>query len=305
MSGAIARKWLAELRYRLKRHPLLYQVRYALILRLGGKEVFRPPGPVGRSRVPKIFAERVRDVDAEEGSFAAARRIAYTLSSGHPRGPGMGVDSVRALLAIEAGGRGVCSDYTQVFLGLCAAAGVAAREWGICESFLGSGVGHTVTEVYDTETERWVCLDPFFSLYPASREDGRPLSVVELAELAAAGETGGVRLVDIDPDGAAGDRRQRWIERYLQPGHHFFLLVGNDVFRQDRFLRLVGKVPIPVVHLLMLLSGSYPRFHLYAPSGSRERTVKEVHRLRRRIAGAGLAAALTAVGLWGILRATK
>lgn len=296
------------LRFRLNRHPLLYQVRYALVLRLGPEEIFRRVEPIRRSRVPRAYADRVRDFDAQAGSFAAARRIAHALSAGHPRGPGMGVDSVRALAAILAGGRGVCSDYTQVFLGLCTAAGVAAREWGICAGFDASGVGHTVTEVYATEHGKWVTIDPFFSLYPTRREDALPLSVVELAELAAADRTGEVRLVDIDPEGGAGERRERWIERYLRPEHHFFLLVGNDVFRQDRFLRLVGKLPIPAVHLLMLLSGNYPRFHLYLPEASRERTEKEVRRLRRRLAGVGLAAALvvvlTVAGLWGILRAT-
>ena len=300
------RGWLTRLRYQLKRHPFLYRLRYALILRLGGDEIFRPPEPPSPFDGPAIFAERVAGIKVAEGTLAAAHEIARRLSTGHERGPGLGVDSVRALERIEAGGAGVCSDYTQVFLALCAAAGVPAREWGMCETFEGRGVGHAVAEVWATELDQWVGLDPFFSLYPVSQQDGAPLSLAELAEAAAADRADDVRLIDIDPEGAAGTQRDGWKARYLRPGHHFFLLVANDVFRQDRYLRLVGTLPIPAIHLLMLLAGSYQRFHLLALPRNRERTLRELRRLRLwllAVAGGGLLfAGLATIGLGWFVR---
>jgi hypothetical protein len=284
---------LAAWRYLLKRHPVLYQVRYALILRLGGRGFDREPGAVRRRGVPEVFTARVSGITREDGTWDAARRISYALSRGHPRGPGMGVDSVRALAGIEAGGAGVCSDYSQVFLGLCRAAGVPAREWGLCEGFDGEGVGHTMAEVWANELGRWVFLDPFYSLYVVA-EDGECLSMTELVDRTAAGNVEGLRLRDIDPDGAAGERRQRYLERYFQGGRHFFLLTGNDVFRQDPFLRHAGWLPTPALHLLMICCGAYPRFQLY---GADEGTARQVRTLRWRLA----AGVLAGLGLAGLL----
>ncbi len=299
---------LAALRNRLKRHPFLYRFRYALILRIGGDEIFRRPSPTSRSDVPRSFAERVSGIDDDDaGSFATARRIAYDLSAGHRRGPGLGVDSVRALERVYAGGAGVCSDYTQVFLGLMAAAGLTAREWGLCESFEGRGVGHAMTEVWAGEFDKWVFLDPFYSLYAVAGGDGVPLSVTEIVDLATADRTEEIRLRDVDPEGSAGERRQRYVERYFEGRRHFFLLVGNDVFRQDRFLRHVGRVPIPLLHFAMILRGTYQRFHLYTNARNRRRTLRRVAALRQWMAAVAASgavlAAVTVLGLVAFLRA--
>src|SRR5580765_6732411 len=115
------------------------RLRYALIARIGSARIFGewPRRRVFRPRrVPPLFQRVVRRLDlAGADTLETAKRIAVYLSRGHPRGRCLSTHLTAALEAIRHHCGGCCSDYAQVFVGLCAAAGVAAREWGLCDGF--------------------------------------------------------------------------------------------------------------------------------------------------------------------------
>lgn len=263
-----------RLRYLLKRHPFFYRFRYALITELDGVdfEAAPPDGRESQTNVPREFSDAVSRMDlAGDDGFDDAKQIAFDLSRGHRRGPGLGARSVKTLQQIYAGAvGGVCSDYTQVFLGLCRAAGVAAREWGLCAAFESHVLGHAFAEVYSRRHGKWIFLDPFYSVYAVRRDGSSPLAVTEIVDLVSAGAAGEVAIEIIDDEGKPGVKRDNYLQRYFNPGHAFFLLTHNDVFRQDPFLRWTGIVPLPILHMVMLLSGNYQRFHVYTNGRNRD-----------------------------------
>ena len=301
-----------KLRFLLRRHPLLYRFRYALITRLGDRCFDAVPPAAGTiTRPPDEYHAAVRRLDLTgDDGFDDARKIAFDLSRGHRRGPGLGLTSTEALEHIYSGRRGgVCSDYTQVFLGLCLAGGVRAREWGLCASFERSTLGHTLAEVYCHRHEKWAFLDPLYSIYATRPGDDVPLSVTEMVDLVCAGRADDVAIHLIDPDGKPGAKRDHYVDRYFQPDHAFFLLVENDVFGQDAFLKWVGVLPPSIVHLAMIVAGRYQKYRVYANATNRTDMSARIDRLRawrRRLTlstlGALAAAAAGVVGLIELAR---
>ena len=277
---------IGKVSFWIRRHPSSYRIRYALITRLGGDEFSAPPatssGGSSTADIPPAFQEAVSRLDLDaDPDFADARKLAFDLSRGHRRGPGLGTTSTSALRKIYSGARaGVCSDYTQVFLGLCRAAGVAVREWGMCASFSRSILGHSFAEVYSRKHAKWIFLDPMFSIYAVDAARG-PLSVAEIVDLIGAGSRDSIETRVIDADGYPGERRRTYFDRYFNSDHAFFLLSNNDVFRQDRFLRWIHVVPLPLLHFLMILAGSYQRFHVYTNPQNVRLMTRRVEELRR------------------------
>lgn len=274
-----------RLRYFAKRLPVFYRVRYALITELGGCDFARPPASrMGslRGHVPRDFMKKVSELKlAGDGRLDDVKKIAFDLSRGHLRGPGLGYHSVETLKRIYSEKAGVCSDYSQVFLGLCEAAGIKAREWGVCAGFEGRGVGHTFNEVYSEQFSKWVFLDPLFSIYAIRRSDGVPLAATELIDLATGGQVESFELKIIEPDWPNRAKREAYAERYLQPGHIFFLLGNNEVFKQDKFLRWSRVVPPPILHMIMILTASYQRYHVYANRQNGKLMAQRMDELRR------------------------
>ncbi len=285
-----ASSWLARKSKQLTRRlPVFYRIRYALITELGGRDFERRPAPrteTTRQDVPGAFSKIVSGLElADDGSFDDIRKIAFDLSYGHRRGPGLGYESVTTLKRIYSEKAGVCSDYSQVFLGLCQAASITAREWGVCASFEGRGVGHTFAEVYLEQYGKWVFLDPLYSIYATHRGDSIPLAVTELVDLTTGGRADGIEIKIIEPDWPNQAKRHAYVDRYLKADHIFFLLSNNEVFKQDRFLRWSRAVPPPILHPIMILTGNYQRFHVYANSQNQElmaRRVAELGRWRTR-----------------------
>ena len=273
---------IERLRFLVRRHPLLYRFRYALITRLGDGFDDEPPASDQAAGAPPAYADVVERLDLEGANrFDDAKRIAFDVSRGHLRGSGLGLTSVATLERIYGGQRvGVCSDYTQVFLGLCQTAGIAAREWGLCSSFEHSALGHVVAEVYCDRADKWIFLDPLYSLYAMRAGEDVPLSVTEIVDLVCAGRAGEIATRLIDPDGKPGAKRDSYVDRYFQPHHAFFLLINNDVFGQDRFLRWVGVLPPAAVHMAMIVAGSYQQYRVYTNATNREEMAARVGRLK-------------------------
>jgi hypothetical protein len=253
------------------------RLRYALIARIGSAGIFgewprrRVLAP---RRVPPLFRRIVRRLElAGNDTLESAKRIAMYLSHGHPRGRCLSTHSTAALKAIQQHCGGCCSDYAQVFVGLCAAAGVAAREWGLCDGFTTMNFGHCFNEVFSREHGKWVLIDPFLSLWAAS--DNVPLGVTEVVDKVAAGRSGEIQFNLID-DGLQTLASRCIPEYYLGTGNLFFLTGNYNVFEEDRMLRTFGWLPTSLLHSALLLLGRYHQFWLYTNAVNRHRVEQEV-----------------------------
>ncbi|MDA8016085.1 MAG: transglutaminase-like domain-containing protein [Thermoanaerobaculia bacterium] len=295
--------WMDRLRHLARRHPFLYRLRYALILRLDDYPFLDPPvtGRAPDESAPADFLDIVERLGPFDGSFEDAKRLAFDLSRDHPRGPGLGISSVGALRAVyrakHHGGAGVCSDYTQIFLGLCRAAGIPCREWGLTSTLARRGIGHALTEVFVEDLGSWVLLDPYLSVFATTEGGETPLSMIEAIDLTTAGRRDSIEMRAIDDLAVPPDRRDGYVARYFEPGHLFFVLSNNDVFRQDRYLQRFGFLPLPARHLIMLVAGVYQRFHIYANEQNRRFLTAEVARSRRFLVGLASTGLLLVTGI--------
>lgn len=250
-----------------RRHPALYRIRFALITRpmpagaLATECANRYHGPTD---VPAPYLDAVRRI-APSGAdgYDAALQIAQWLSGGRPRGCGLSCGSVEALRRIEAGEAGMCSDYSQVFTGLCIAAGIPAREWGCVSDFLGgrTSYGHAFNEVYSAAAGRWVLIDAYRSVRALDARSRIPMGVVDVRRAAEQDGGGSVLFEPID-HAAARAEPDALARLYLHPDQVFLLIANNRVFAQDRWLRWSHALPLPLLHAAMLVGGVYQRYWL-------------------------------------------
>lgn len=265
----------ANIRYLFRRHPFFYRARFALITKFTDSNLFKhgfSKEYFDRSQIPQEFQNIIQRLELNsERTFLCAKKIAFDLSHGHRRGKGLSCDSVTALRSIYSGTGGCCSDYSQVFLGLCLAAGITVREWGMTVDFYLSpgSLGHAFNEIYSTEFDKWVFVDTDRSLYATNRETVQPLGVAEMIDLVTSARSDQIEFHYIDDD-RKFQKSPPYQDIYLNPDNIFFLISNNYVFDQDYFLRWSFLVPLPFLHCLMFLSGNYEQYFVYTNSHNSE-----------------------------------
>lgn len=272
----------------LRRGAVVFEIRHALITRIGKEELFRNETAnryLRHGSIPFEYVQLVSRLRLSPGrTLDSARTIASDLARrrGRKQGPGISSDSVTALKVVCSGERGICSDVSQVFTGLCMASGIPVREWGVCEGFA-SARGHTFNEVYSTEHGKWVLLDVVKRLHFCQRDREVPLSVAELVDLVTASGGDQIEIVFSGPlpeqaeylDGATGF--------YFNPRNVFFLIAKNNVFGQDVFLRWSNAVPLALLHGAMFLFGVYPTFNVYTNDATRRELAERLQAHRRNV----------------------
>ena len=199
-------------------------------------------------------------------------------------GDGLSCDSVTALQLVYSGQGGICSDVSQVFTGLCIAAGIQVREWGVCDDFAGKR-GHTFNEIYSSEYDKWVFLDAHKSLFATRRGSENPLSAAELIDLVTAGEQDKIEMIYVGRIENRDDFTSNVAMYYFNPKNVFFLIVDNNVFGQDLLLKRAERVPLAVLHALMLILGLYPRFAVYSNENTRRELTERLHIHKRALLG--------------------
>ncbi len=285
---------LKKVRRLLNRHPFLYRTRFALITDVASsKESFDCPSILPRhiaSCVPSTFSKKIRSLKLDPtDSFESAKEIAFDLSNGHKRGKGLGRDSPTVLDLIYNGDAGVCSDYSQVYLGLCTAAGIPAREWGVTEDLLPEKhtLGHAFNEIYSNRLRKWIFIDAYRSLYATDKTTGLPLSVTEIIDFTTAAVDYRIKFHYIDSS-------QRGLESYpheciyLNPRNVYFLLINNRIFEQDKFLARTSFLPLPASHILMFLAGKYQKYMIYTNHHNEKLMAHKLQALRESFLPTGL-----------------
>lgn len=277
-----------RIRYYIRRWSFFYKFRYFVILKIGKKELFESEHTnryCPRKKIPKDFLYKIANIDRPKNkTLQAAINIAYDLSHGHPRGRGLGYDPSSCLKIIYSGKDGICSDYTQVFMGLCVAANIKIREWGVSFDNCKEDEGHAFCEIFSTEHKKWVFIDPFKSFWVSLKSNNIPLSVIELINLSQKNLSSSINLNGIDED-YFNTCRSSMLEMYNFSKNIFFLLSNNRIFDQAKFLRYAKIIPhpiIPVLHLLMIIFGCYQRFNIYAPP-AREKEILNIYKKAKKL----------------------
>lgn len=226
------------------------------------------------SEIPSEFRSAISLIDLKSlQTLEKAKRIAFDLAHGHRPGRGLSSDSCRALKLIYAEDAGMCSDYAQVYTGLCVASGVKVREWGVCDDLVQTKLGHSFNEVFSSEYDKWVFIDAYRSVYATRRGQNEPIGVIELIDLVTANLADRIHFRYIT------EERMQQVGRpltdvYCNSENIFFLLSDYNVFRQDKALKWAKVLPLPLLHFILLIIGEYQRFHVYI-NHHNERVIKE------------------------------
>jgi hypothetical protein len=125
-------------------------------------------------------------------------------------------------------GRGYCADFVKVFLGLAHAAGIFARQWSFTHNGF-AGFGHTVVEIFDRASGKWLFLDIFNNFHVCNALTSTPMGVLEFRE-ALMHSSPAIRIV---PNGTSllGYPIEERLLAYFRRGlNEWYLVCGNAVF---------------------------------------------------------------------------
>ena len=175
-----------KLQWILRRHPLLYYTRFALISEnhKGDPSSLPAFNDINKKEdVHPLFFEANKQIaiQPEMDAFEKAKAITAFLQERHVyRGTGLGFSSDKTLGIILEREGGVCSDHSQVFNIFCLINDISVREWGIVDKFYNPSYGHTFNEIYSAKLNKWIVIDVWMGVYFTSPEGGPPFSAIEL-----------------------------------------------------------------------------------------------------------------------------
>lgn len=193
-------------------------------------------------------------------------------------------------------GYGYCADFTDVYLGLAHAAGLAARMWAFSFDGFG-GHGHAFVEVFDRQQDRWAMLDVYNNFYAVDRASGEPLSALEFRD-AVTGWRGPVDIRRIGPGRFPYIFEDKLFTYYRRGADQWFLWWGNDVFTYDRSftVKAAGKLSPATGQLVALALDTYPHIRvLKSPENAAQ--FEQMADLKNRMIGAGILCCALFVGL--------
>ena len=127
-----------KIKYLLKRHPLLYKVRFILLSKFATKDGINKLchndfNPI--SEIPKLFFE-INDTIFPNNKIVLndiekVETIAVWMINNIKRGRGLGMSSEDTLKIMTTEKGGVCSDFALVFNNLSIINDIKVKEWGM------------------------------------------------------------------------------------------------------------------------------------------------------------------------------
>jgi hypothetical protein len=122
----------------LRRHPLLYKIRFGLVSKkasLNTIENYCYNDINNKTSIPPLFFE-INNLIFKGNSqglndFEKAKTIALWLKNNIKGGPGLGKSSATALQKMINGEGGVCSDFSQIYNNFCVINDLKVKEWGM------------------------------------------------------------------------------------------------------------------------------------------------------------------------------
>lgn len=232
--------------------PSLHRIRASLIYRTIDSELvdkrttgigkaYRSPPPVFRQYADKLLAKSEPSNSTWNKGLALARIKRGTIEKKPPKASSSAEQKLNGILYE---GKGVCSDYTEAYMGLCLAAGVPVREWGITPNELKRHGGHSTIEVFDNKKRVWGVIDPFLSAWPALKDDpSQPIGLFEYLSMPPKS----IVWHPIIHEYYRSDLIKRFYEK---KSLSVFIISGHDIFAP-----VSVTIPVPICQFFDIIRG--------------------------------------------------
>lgn len=248
------------LNWYLRRHPLLYKIRYQLVSKTASLEAienFCYNDLNLKSNIPPLFFE-INDLIFDDASkdltdFEKAKKIAIWLKNNIKGGPGLGKSSSTALQKMINGEGGVCSDFSQIYSNFCVINDIKVKEWGLKNLSNDSRVsgGHSFNEIYCKELQKWVMIDVAKSILFFEANKDIPLSTFDYIDLKK--EKKEINIANIYSNGSMDTSNAKNI--FLISNSIPFVITNYDNQTYDYFLEKLDFLPVSFIHGMLIIIG--------------------------------------------------
>ncbi|POY40894.1 hypothetical protein C3L50_05200 [Flavobacterium alvei] len=252
------------LNWYLKRHPLLYKIRFRLVSKnvsLNDINNFCYNDINKKNNIPKLFYETndliFNEISEKLSDFEKTKTIAIWLKKNIKGGPGLGKSSATALHKMIKGEGGVCSDFSQIFSNFCVINNIKVKEWGLKSLSTDPKVsgGHSFNEVYCPEFQKWIMIDVAKSCLFYQSELDIPLSTLEYMQLKKE-----KKQIDIRPLNGLDTTDNNLLNIFILSNSMPFIITNYDNKTVDYFLDKLDFFPVSIIHGLLILLGKGYRF---------------------------------------------
>lgn len=248
------------LNWYLRRHPLLYKIRFRLVSKKASVktiESFCYNDINEKSNIPRLFFEINSKIFSDEikelPDFEKAKKISIWLRNNIKGGPGLGKSSTTALIKMMNGEGGICSDFSQIFSNFCVINDIKVKEWGLKNLSNNSQIsgGHSFNEIYCTEFQKWILIDPAKSILLYHSNISTPLSTLEYIQLKK--EKKEFIMVSLTKNEIIIDANAN--EIYFCSNSSPFVITNYDNKTYDYFLDKLDFFPVSIIHGILILIG--------------------------------------------------
>lgn len=248
------------LNWYLRRHPLLYKIRFRLVSKnvsWDAIENFCYNDLNKKTNIPLLFFEVnnliFNDTKPNLNDLEKATTISIWLKKNIKGGPGLGKSSATALQKMINGEGGVCSDFSQIYSNFCVVNDIKVKEWGIKNLSNDPNVsgGHSFNEVYCKELQKWIMIDAAKSIlfYDVNKEV--PLSTLEYID--SKKEKKEINITSIHENGILENCNAYNI--FLISNSSPFVITNYDNKMYDYFLEKLDFLPESIIHGILILIG--------------------------------------------------
>lgn len=248
------------LNWYLRRHPLLYQIRFRLVSKktsLKAIENFCYNDINKKNNISPLFFEINNLIFTEKSNklndFEKASTIAIWLKNNIKGGAGLGKSSTIALQKMMNGEGGVCSDFSQIYSNFCVINDIKVKEWGMKNLSNDPTVsgGHSFNEIYCTKFQKWIMIDVAKSIYLYHKNKDIPISTLEYMHLKK--EKKEIAIASINATGSVINNNVNNI--FLLSNSLPFVITNYDNKIYDYYLDKLDFFPVSIVHGILILIG--------------------------------------------------
>jgi hypothetical protein len=251
---------IKPLNWYLRRHPLLYTIRFRLVSKNASSktlEQYSYNKINKKDSIPPLYFEINNLIFSQKveglNDFEKAKTIAVWLMNNIKGGPGLGKSSTIALQKMIAGEGGVCSDFSQIYSNFCVINDLKVREWGMKNLSTDRSVsgGHSYNEVYCKEYDKWIMIDVSKSVVFYHLDPNIPISALEYIRLKKDNKR--IDIKNINENSALDIENITKI--YIATNSLPFLITNYNNKTIDKFLEKFDFFPVSIIHGLIMLSG--------------------------------------------------
>lgn len=259
--------YLKKIKYTLKRHPFLHQVRWFLVTIAPKSKEFKNENYNTYNKktdIHSIFFEDNPLTESEQKLTTLVKviKIAEHFNTFFKRGPGLGLSSKDSYITMRYKKGGVCSDYAQVFINFCIINDIKVREWGIKGGTQDVIGGHSFNEIYSEELRKWILIDVYNSVFIINKSSKELLSVQQLVDYMSGFNADNLDFQNI-VDNRKGLNKAHLAKYFFDNKNLFFLITNYRIYQMDSVLKFQKHLPLVVVHMVLVILRRYFNYMFY------------------------------------------